>query len=97
MSRFAEQSARIWAEVKENHARLDSCAAHNFVPEPKYPAQPNNPLKQYRCTKCGGKIDAIRYHWYFKGLCHGKAMAEKTPDLTISVKTSKPGPPGWGM
>ncbi len=54
-----EESKRIWEEVKANAAQLDGCDGHDFDPVPKYPDRPSNPLKDYVCRKCGGKIDAV--------------------------------------
>jgi hypothetical protein len=54
-------------EVRENHARLDSCARHEFKPE-----GPENKLGvKYQCIHCQGQTDAASRHWYERGLAHG--------------------------
>lgn len=64
---------RIFEEVKSNHAKLDACPGpHEFRPVAKYPDRPANPLKDYVCCRCGGRVDAIAFGWYRRGLEHGK-------------------------
>lgn len=59
----------ILKEIRENMARLESCAGpHNFSID----ATPKKPLfKKWTCSKCGGTIDAINRTWYERGLKHG--------------------------
>ncbi len=58
----------IWTDVRANSAALDSCVgAHEL--------QPIDRGKKfglrYKCSKCGGTVDASAYYWYTKGLTHG--------------------------
>jgi hypothetical protein len=64
------ESKKIWEQVKANHAKLDACEGHEFSPVAKYPDRPDHALKDYVCTKCGGRIDAIAHHWYQMGMKH---------------------------
>ena len=53
----------IAAEAKANHARLYSCAYHEFEP-----IQQSKPMRQrYRCKHCGGEVDSNAYHWHEQG------------------------------
>jgi hypothetical protein len=60
----------IFAEVKVNLKRLDSCIGpHDFNPsgdDAKIVVQ-----QKYKCSKCLGTIDFIAFSWYTKGLKHG--------------------------
>lgn len=54
---------KIWAAVKANGAKLESCEYHIF-----WPINPIVKYKQrYRCSACEGEIDAHAYHWHEKG------------------------------
>lgn len=57
----------IWADVKANHARLESCARHDF--QLVDPAQPLR--SKYACTACGGTVHRTEFYWYSRGLAHG--------------------------
>jgi hypothetical protein len=60
---------KLLQEVRENHARLDSCPRHDFKAE-----GPENQLGvKYLCLHCQGRIDAVSRHWYLRGLAHGAA------------------------
>ena len=49
----------LLAEVRANHAKLESCEYHEFE------LIGGGPLKQrYRCMNCMGEIDAIAYRWH---------------------------------
>lgn len=65
-----EEVAKIWEEVKENSERLRGCEGpHEFEKK-------NDGLyarADYRCKKCGGRVNGPQYHWYEEGLKHGKA------------------------
>ena len=53
----------IAEQVKANHAKLNSCAYHEFAP-----ILPLVPVRQrYRCINCGGEIDAIAHMWHERG------------------------------
>jgi len=56
----------IWESCKENRAKLEGCSrAHNFEPfEFRAPGWPRN----YRCSYCGGVLDAQCVYWYNQGL-----------------------------
>lgn len=62
------ESKRIFAEVKENHRRLDACPGpHNFVEHERY--SPTSTLvRTYRCTVCMGVVGTSEARWYIKGL-----------------------------
>lgn len=65
-----ETVQQIWKDVKANQKRLDDCKGpHNFRPIHE---DGKKLVRDYRCSKCGGKIDAIHKIWYCKGLEHGK-------------------------
>ena len=61
-------SRHILDEVKENHRKLDSCICHNFGIDMMSDRIIG---KKYKCTQCGGVIDAINKIWYERGLKHG--------------------------
>ena len=66
---LSEELKQIWREVKQNHAKLDSCAGpHEFLPEDIAKRFGG----KYRCIKCRGTIDAVNYLWYTRGLEHGR-------------------------
>ncbi len=59
----------ILTEVKKNLRRLNGCPGpHEF----ELIEAIGGFRKKYRCKICGGDIDGIQYHWYEKGLAHGK-------------------------
>lgn len=74
-----EEAAKIFEEVKANHARLDACAGpHDFVPHEHSGSLAVN----WRCTKCQGILASVSKYWYEDGLKHGRKerddRAEKT-------------------
>jgi predicted SprT family Zn-dependent metalloprotease len=70
-----EDSARIWREVKENHAKLRACSNHEFVD-----LEPTKQLgKKYQCKHCGGTLDGIAVHWYNLGKRHGLGTNREPP------------------
>jgi len=59
----------IWEEVQRNRKKLDGCdGPHQFKP---IQIEDRQIARDYRCTKCGGKLDAMNTIWYNKGLEHG--------------------------
>jgi hypothetical protein len=68
-----EAIKEIWENVKANHRALEACPKHDFQPVPKYADKPDHPLKDYKCKRCGGVIDAIAHSWYLKGIAHASA------------------------
>jgi predicted SprT family Zn-dependent metalloprotease len=59
----------LMKEVKENHAKLESCSKHDF----SIAISPVNKFgKMYRCANCDGEVDSTTKYWYDKGLEHGK-------------------------
>lgn len=70
-----DDANRIWAEVKENHRKLDSCPG----PHDLYPDEPHGPgsggrLPDMRCRKCGGKLRRMEAIYYLKGVEHGRKL-----------------------
>ena len=60
----------IWAFVKENKRKLDSCSKpHDFVDDPE---DKRDIWKKKICSKCGGRADSIAAHWYNDGLKDGR-------------------------
>lgn len=58
----------IWAAVKANHRKLDGCPAHKFSP-----VDPSKAVdRSYRCSACGGEVDAIAFSWFQRGLEQGR-------------------------
>lgn len=59
----------VLADVKANSALLDGCKVpHDF-------SCVDNPPKlgsKYKCSKCGGLLNASSAIWYIKGLSHSK-------------------------
>lgn len=71
-----EESQAIWAKVKANRAHLDACPGPHAFED----VTPERPIgKTYRCTTCGGEVDAVAKHWYEHGLKHGRARAVEEP------------------
>ena len=61
----------VFKEVKINRKKLDNCKGpHEFVPDP--PSKMPTIGSRYRCTECGGTVDAIALSWYNKGIEHGR-------------------------
>jgi len=70
---------QIWRDVKANQAKLRSCRGpHDFQP---IPVEGKQLIRDYRCSRCGGKTSATNKIWYNEGLEHGrkevKAVLEK--------------------
>lgn len=58
----------LWAEVQANHARLETCAGHDFGQ-----VEPGRLLnRKYECRNCHGWADAHAVAWYQKGVEHGR-------------------------
>lgn len=63
-------SAAILAAVRENIARLDSCAGpHDFS---EVVARAGRLGTRYRCTACRGEADRLQVLWYQQGLAHAR-------------------------
>jgi hypothetical protein len=60
---------KIWADVKANHARLDSCPRHSWE---QVDGETKTYAQKYVCTACGGTIDSHAKHWYELGLKHAR-------------------------
>jgi hypothetical protein len=65
------RTSALLQQVQENHARMQACSRHNFEHHP-------TPLDQgirrrYRCTACGGEIDAHAHFWWVRGVKDGGA------------------------
>ena len=59
----------IFKQVKRNHKKLDECVGpHDFKPLIE---DGDKLIRDYRCTRCGGVIDAINKIWYDRGRIHG--------------------------
>lgn len=75
---MTERSQELLAEVRSNLAKLNSCPVHHFEPDgPKRVL-----LQRYRCTECGGTVDAHAFRWYSLGKAHGRhldQLAAQTP------------------
>ena len=76
----------IWAEVMANKNKLEGCAGpHDFsICLDRHTKQPiDNPTNiqlfgaYWRCSKCGGQVDAINKSWYNKGLKAGMTEAAR--------------------
>lgn len=67
-----ETVREIWAEVKENIRKLDSCSYHEFEK-----LEPDNRLSDSRCLNCGGKVNSHEVRWYELGVVHGRFLAIK--------------------
>ena len=66
-----KESAVLWEQVKRNRRILDSCDTHSF--ELLGPKDQSPFWRRYRCSRCGGDVDAHARHWYNLGFQHGKA------------------------
>lgn len=71
---------QVWADVQANSKKLRECPGpHDFVQEGE------GIRRMYRCSKCGGTVDPIRYYWYLEGLRHGMnerfQTVEEDPDI----------------
>jgi hypothetical protein len=73
-------SEQILQQVLANTAALESCAGHDFsIALDRHTKKPiKNPTHhqqtfdcKWRCSKCGGYIDAINRTWYNRGLKDG--------------------------
>jgi hypothetical protein len=53
------------AQIKANHAKLDSCSYHEFEPTGAVPASIMR--QKYQCKNCGGTIDRSAYIWHERG------------------------------
>ena len=69
-----ETVQQIWKDVKANHKKLDGCKGpHDFRP---LPIEGKTLIRDYLCSKCGGKLEAIHKLWYERGLEHGRKEAK---------------------
>lgn len=54
-------------EVKKNHEELNACSHHDFSID----LTPNQGYsKKWKCTACGGEVDARAKYWYEMGVNH---------------------------
>jgi hypothetical protein len=75
-----ETAQQIWRDVKANQKKLDGCKGpHDFQP---LPIEGQALIRDYRCLKCGGKLDAIHKSWYDEGLKHGRSEAQSDSGKT---------------
>ncbi len=58
----------IWAEVKANRAKLETCKGHDFSRPYK---KRGELVTDWECSKCGGHVDLNSKRWYELGLKHG--------------------------
>ena len=72
--RADEQLRRMYAEVAANMDRLDSCTGHEFLPVPE---RARCLGVECTCTRCGGKVDAIRAWYYNLGRQHAAPPAPR--------------------
>lgn len=59
----ATDFAKLWEDIKANHAKLDACSGHRFGP-------PGSILRTRTCLKCGGTMDTAGISWYIQGWVH---------------------------
>ncbi|MGE5786458.1 MAG: hypothetical protein ACM3ZE_17815 [Myxococcales bacterium] len=66
----------ILTEVRANLAKLDACPRHEFAGVKETAAGPAKDgsylFRDYRCSRCGGKVDSHAARWYRLGLDHAK-------------------------
>ena len=56
----------------ENRKRLAECNGHDFRLTDKPPWS----IDAYRCSRCGGTLDATSVRWYIDGYQHGSMAHE---------------------
>lgn len=57
----------IFEEVKANQKKLEGCPRHDFSIEHK---RMGSFVRQWRCSKCGGWVEAQSKRWYELGIKH---------------------------
>ena len=62
-----ENVKKLWAQVKENHTRLESCPYHEFEQSKKTAMLRSLTHQRYVCIHCGGEIDHQAYMWHERG------------------------------
>lgn len=63
---YRKDLIELWASVKANAAKLESCSRHMFVS-----IEPARKIGgKYVCTRCGSEADSIAVSWYRHGLHH---------------------------
>ena len=68
MTGLSKESVKeLWAQVKENHARLESCPYHEFEQSKKTAMLRSLTHQRYVCIHCGGEIDHQAYMWHERG------------------------------
>ena len=68
MTGLSKESVKeLWAQVKENHARLESCPYHEFKQSKKTAMLRSLTHQRYVCIHCGGEIDHQAYMWHERG------------------------------
>lgn len=61
------EQIRIMEQVKQNHKLLNSCNLHDFSID----TTPDRTFgKKFKCSNCGGVVDATEKRWYELGLTH---------------------------
>jgi hypothetical protein len=67
----------IMVDVRANLAKLNACPRHDFqgIQDTSLGTLGDGSkwFRDYRCTRCGGKVDSHGYHWYQRGVEHGSA------------------------
>ena len=68
MTGLSKESVKeLWAQVKENHARLESCPYHEFEQSKKTAMLRSLTHQRYVCIHCEGEIDHQAYMWHERG------------------------------
>lgn len=73
MSGLTQNDVRsIAKEVHANTTVLLACRRHHFVDQ----TPDKNLGKTFKCSSCGGTVDAVKKMWYEIGLGHGVELVK---------------------
>ena len=81
----ADATNKIMADIKANTDKLNSCTGHAFtIPfdrlTKKEISVPNLGCR-WRCSNCGGEVDATARIWYNKGVEHAISSFLKRQEI----------------
>ena len=73
----------ILEQVKSNRAKLDSCIGHKFV------GDTGKVFHKFKCSNCGGEVDAVAKSWYERGQAHERHNNGVVYDVKLKLASGK--------
>ena len=72
-----------WVKIKRNNERLNSCAGHDFEPDPNWRETRPFLNRTVHCRRCGGDMKVNDAHHYLLGIAHATGQDHKAMTAEI--------------